>query len=227
MIPDKLSENDVQNIIQAMNQSFQAQLQYANSGAPFEVKKLTIDLTTAQLETAPLKIGFAFTSLYVVSASDTSSNVQMKVDTRDSYQDSFDLFKKDSLEFPGPKKEAYIYWEAQANKTMEILFFVTGRFKPGSNVTEISSSVGANSRSLVTPVSVLTTETALLSLDLNRKKATIFNDGTGTIYLGPTGVTTANGIPVAPGQFAYDSNTAALYAIASVAGQSTRIQVES
>lgn len=57
-----------------------------------------------------------------------------------------------------------------------------------------------------------------------RKQGVIFNNGTATIYLGNSGVTVANGIPVQPGGYFEDFSGcgAALFGISGSAGNDVR-----
>ena len=77
------------------------------------------------------------------------------------------------------------------------------------------------------PVSVGVAATALLAANANRKGARFTNSGTVDVYLGGSGVTTANGaIKITPGATWIDNEAApaAWYGISGTAGQSVRVQ---
>jgi len=60
-----------------------------------------------------------------------------------------------------------------------------------------------------------------------RQSVTMYNAGSNPIYVGPSGVTTANGFLIPVGQsFTADKNTAALYGIVAAGTESLRIFVE-
>lgn len=77
------------------------------------------------------------------------------------------------------------------------------------------------------PVTVGTAATALVAASATRRAVRFYNAGTADVYLGGSGVTTANGcIKIAAGQswFEDDAPGAAWYGISGTAGQSVRIQ---
>jgi hypothetical protein len=80
---------------------------------------------------------------------------------------------------------------------------------------------------LATAVTVGTSAVALPSSALTSRKAlAIYNNGQVPIYLGGSGVTTAAGIPIQPGDGPVPFDLAAgavLYAIAATTGQDVRV----
>lgn len=214
-------------LVEAEQRKSDAYLEMLKKNAMSEIIVLPLALDTAVLESAPFKVGFPFQSFYVVSATDTITNVNMKMDTNDNYQGHIPLYLKDSASWPTQHRSAYLFWDAQVGKTISIVFLVSGIFKPGSNISQVSSSVDGNLITNVTPVSVTSTATLLLAQDLNRKVCTVYNDGTVKVYLGASGVTAANGIPLLPGSFAKIKNTYGIYGITDLSACSVRIQTES
>jgi hypothetical protein len=76
-------------------------------------------------------------------------------------------------------------------------------------------------------VSVGVAATALVAADATRRSVRFFNAGTVAVYLGPAGVTTANGaVMINPQQLWIETEAAAAawYGISGTAGQSVRIQ---
>lgn len=192
-----------------------------------EILVLNYSLTTEVTEANAIRIGYPFQSLYVLEASDAATYVQIKLDTNNQYEGNLKLFKKDSCSFPYQHRDAFIYWPAQSGKSLTLILFVTGMFKPGSFYAEISSAVEANSITNVAPVNVGGSATAILAQDLNRKVAILYNAGSNIVYIGASSVTTANGIPLAPsGSISY-KNTAAIYGITGGTTESVRVQTES
>jgi len=72
-------------------------------------------------------------------------------------------------------------------------------------------------------VTVANTETALLSKDPERVEAVLYNNGANTIFVGPTGVTIATGLPVAAGASLTLNGQAALFGIVAAATEEMRV----
>lgn len=75
-------------------------------------------------------------------------------------------------------------------------------------------------------VTVGTSQAILAAASTGRKELRIQNLGTVDVYIGETGVTTATGIKLAPGQTHFEDTApeAAWYAISGTAGQDVRVQ---
>lgn len=195
---------------------------------PQEARVIRIELDTAQTVEqveSRVDVGFPFKSYYVSDASDSAAYVKLHFNTKDSFQDAVSVHKKDSHEFESQQAKAFLEWPAQTGKWIELTFFVSSIFKSGTQVSEISSSIDANSRTIKSPVTVTTAETQILA-NASRAKATLYNVGPDLIYIGPSGVTSANGIPLQIGDYYVDRNTAELYGIANSGTAVVRIQTE-
>lgn len=223
-----LTKEDALLILQTFQDQSNAALVRSKSDTPFEVRSFTIDLTTAKARNQAMEINCPHKSFYVAAASDTAVKINMIPDTKDDYQDVIPLTLRDSGFYQFPKSKALFYWDAQPAKTVTILFFVSLEFRSGSNVTQVSSSVDANSVSNLTPVSVDTTAGGVLVVaqDLNTKVINLYNDGPNTCFLGASGVTAVNGFPLLSGQTVIIKNTAAIYGITSVGTATIRILKE-
>ncbi len=197
-----------------------AQLVASTAGNSLPVWVQTFPLTTARTLQEGFRIGRPFTSMTVVSATDANTNINMQVDTVNASNDPFNVKPPATLDFPLPVKEAYLYWDAQAGKTITIAFFLYGSFK--TNQTNLSISGGLNtsfgSSCTLTAPAMLATEVAIFPLDLTRKNGEFRNTGTEPLYVGPTGVLTTTGRIVDVNDDFEWMNTAALYGIAATGG---------
>lgn len=71
----------------------------------------------------------------------------------------------------------------------------------------------------VSAVNVTNTATQLVAGSVSRTQFRLYNNSSVTVYLGPSGVTTATGTPLPPGQWWVEGILeGAMYAIASTAG---------
>lgn len=76
----------------------------------------------------------------------------------------------------------------------------------------------------LTTASPGTSASSVLAANASRKSATIHNAGLVTVYLGPSGVTTSDGIPLAPNATLSDDSTSdAWYGITSSGTGSLRV----
>lgn len=98
----------------------------------------------------------------------------------------------------------------------------------GYDATNITSTVMlASTITDKTPVTVGTVATLLASANSARKGLRLYNGGTADVYLGGSGVTTANGVlKLTPGStyLEQEAAPAAWYGISGTAGQSVRAQ---
>lgn len=203
---------------------------YANSTGQNLIRTLTIDLSVAKLPGDPFRVGFPFKSIYVISATDPSTTVNMRLGTRDSSEDSFPLAQESTFELPFPVKEAYIDWTAQAGKTITILFSIKGTFKSNKIASITSGGV------LITEGTALTTQTGgtipntaqqLFAQDSSRKLMVIQNQDSIPFWIGDASVTTNSGskpgIMIQPGSSYEWKSTAACYFIGQVAGSANQV----
>lgn len=121
------------------------------------------------------------------------------------------------------------------NGTVEVTNDV-GNPLPVNGTVEVTNDVGnplpvqecdAATITDAAPVSVGTAATLLCAAAASRRGVRLTNAGTDVVYLGSSGVTTANGaISIAPGQTYFEDRAAAAawYGISATAGQSVRVQ---
>jgi len=132
----------------------------------------------------------------------------------------------------GRTKHYKLRWAAQAGVVATLLFGWKDAIDGGIRVFAPPAKQLVTSASgtalAVAAVTVGTSATLLAAANSSRQALTIMNNGTATIYLGGSGVTTASGLPVTAGQgFVVEGTTAALYAISGTAGQDVRVMEES
>lgn len=194
----------------------------ANADALISVVEL--DLSVAQDVTKPYEVGFPFLSVYVEDATDTGTTVNMKVNSRGTAQGAVSLTRKDSLEFDRPVAKAFLSWDAQASKTMRIVFFLESRFRTGSLISQNSGGVAINEGSIAgatTRLQVVGAAAAveLLPQNFDRNIAVIENASGGPIYISGAGTVTdsgaTRGLRINPGDFYEWRNTAALFVYAT------------
>jgi hypothetical protein len=128
---------------------------------------------------------------------------------------------------------AYFFeWAAQPGVTA---FFCISRegFGGGRGIeidappatVQVTSAMGA---AIVTSAATITDSAALvLAVSANRKKATIKNTGSATVYIGPAGVTSSTGFPLDGGEgYEVAGTTAAIYAVTATGSGSVRVVEE-
>lgn len=226
-----LDKSDVSLLLGPEMARRQAELFDQIARQPFQVQKIDLDLAAARSETDPFKIGFAWKSVFVQAATDVFANVSMRIGTRDSIQSPFSLKQNDSLVIDRRTPEAYLHWDAQAGKTMSLLFFTDAEFRSGSQISVTGGGVSINEGSTVTgPTQVVLTAAvaaAIAPADSTRKTATIENKTGGPIYIGDVTVTDSGateGILIPAGSKIVWRNTGALYGYSAAGGNVHRIE---
>jgi hypothetical protein len=124
-----------------------------------------------------------------------------------------------NAQFRGLFDSIQVEWDATAGVTA-YLFVSRG---PGGLELDappakqlVTSAVGTTLASAAVTVGL--TATLIAAADSLRQSLVVKNNGSNTVYLGGSGVTVAQGLPLAAGEaFTLSETTAALYGIASVA----------
>ena len=222
-----ITAESAQAVVDLANQLKKASVFISTTQKPFGVQSITLDLSTARLQTQAFRVGFPFKSVYVSSATDVLANVVLVPTTQDSYQSGIPFKLNDSWTMDEPTAEAYIYWSAQSGKTITLHFFVESEFRSGSQISVTGGGVTLNSgssftRSVVTLVAA--TATSLFASDSTRKQATIQNNTGAALFFGESTITgsgATRGISVPPGGSLQWTNTSALYAYSVLGGDIT------
>lgn len=178
-----------------------------------------IDLSTARTAQNPFVIGFPFRSCFIRTATDSLTNVNMRLDAPDDAAGDISLKNNDSFVLPFRAAKAFLNWTAQSGKSITLLIFPYGEFRSGSQVSSTAGGVSITTGDSVTTNAVATVTTAtaqLFASDSSRKMMVIYNHGAVSIFIGGSTVTDqagANpGIEIPPGgSYEWDS-TAACYA---------------
>lgn len=220
-----LNQQNTQAILNMADQIKKAAIFEGSTQKPFGVQSITLDLSTARLSTDPFKVGFPFKSIYVSSATDTICTISLIPQTRDSYQSAIPFKLNDSWTREEPIAEAYLYWTAQANKSITIHFFVDSEFRSGSQISVTGGGVSIVDGSTITgPTRVTlaaTTATIIAPALSTRKKCTIQNKTGADLYIGGATIGAVGGategIKIPADGIIYWQNTGALYGW-SVAG---------
>lgn len=234
-----MTREDARAIMTALGEPDRASAFQGSTDAPFEVQVITLsstDLGTARTDSAGpagyMNINFAFRSVYVVSATDSNVEIQLKPNTDDSIQGSIPLRLNSGIKFPRSLAKAKIWWSAQSGKTMTLIFFTSGEFSSGRLNLINSGGINLNYGDTVTTNTAATAAaaaTSILAADTARKMAIVYNFDTQAIYLGGSTVTTESGtkpgIRLVPGASYEWLSSAAIYCIADVAGVANKIGI--
>lgn len=214
-----LTTQNTQAILNMADQIRKAAIFEGSTQKPFGVQSITLDLATAQLRTQPFKVGFPFKSVYVSSATDVLANINLIPQTQDTYQSAVPLKLNDSWTREEPLAEAYLYWTAQAGKTITLHFFVDSEFRSGSQISVTGGGVSIVDGSTITgPTRVTlaaTTATVIAPALATRKKCTIQNKSGADLYIGGSTIGAVGGategIKIPADAIIIWQNTGALY----------------
>lgn len=205
-----INQNNAQNLIALEDETFNARLQYYLGNAPSLIRKIEIDLSTARDISNAHVVSFAFQSVYVESATDSSVDLNI-IPYNDNSNGEFPLKLKDVLNFDIPIAKAGFTNSAQLNKKVYLCFILRGNFKSGSQLTEVKTSVDGSSISVLSPVVLTSTNALLIAENLNRTVLNIYADADFEISEG-IGSTVFYPLPAG---YHTIRNTAAIYAKSS------------
>lgn len=215
------------NIIKDLQAKKAASLGDIQKNRPVIGHRVEVDLGKTLPE--PLLVNFPFQSVMVMTSTDTSCSVNVQPVSKEDTQPAFTMTTRDSWYIPYQIPRAYLTWPVQPGKKMVLMFFADSEFRSGQQISTTSGGLSISDGSTMTTapqVPVGTTVTKILSADMNRKVANLYNAGTQTVWLGDATVTTGNGIPFLAGESRAVRNSGELYGISSVAGQNINIMIE-
>lgn len=186
----KMSPDEAKNAIALLNQAYNANIALQQQGSTQEVNEILLDLSVERPRHNALEISFPFISMHVDQASDANTQVNALLNTRDDFQKSITLTINDTVTIERGVRKVYLYWTAQASKSMLIKFFTTAKMDSGTLVlAQVSNppleSVGEASAPLDGFTQILTTSlvaampassTALLNV-LDSQNDNTYNNG--------------------------------------------------
>ncbi len=195
----------------------------AERQTPFVVQTFALD--TAQLITDPKEVGFPFQSVYVSAATDQNVSISMSLADRsaEGMNNAVALSQNGGFNLPSSIFNGFMYWPAQAGKTITLVFLRYGTFNSGKivNVTsggiQVSEGTTVTTRTVASLPTITGTRGIILPALATRVSETLYNGDLFPYYLGDATVTVPSGaspgIPLLPGASMIWKNTAALYAI--------------
>lgn len=221
----------LQQIINSILKAQDAQTRLSSDLRPRMAMRVTVDLTTAATAQNPMVIANPFNGVYVESATDTSTTVQLSFVALDKYAtDNYTSLKQnDSFKSDKEIKNAVLTWSAQASKSITLVFYLGIDFRPGSQLSTFAggvsiidgsslSSAAIGSAGSSATVSVTTSATQVCPSDTSRKRIDFYVPG--AVWIGDGAVERGlRGIYFPGGIYSW-RNTTSLYMI-SVAGTLT------
>jgi len=223
---NKMTVEEAKALLSEAKRIYDASLIDSKANQPFEIQTVTLDLSTAKLESDPYIVRFPFKSVYIQSASSSVANIEMKIGTRDSYQSPINLKRKDSLEFDQPITEAYIHWSAQASGSITLVFFVSGKVSTGTSDIQLLSNVEGSVINDNVTNAVTTVNTALTISAPSWAVINIYNEGPSTVYIGGVSNSSTTGMPIPAGSERQYKNSGIPYACTSSGTATLRVQTE-
>lgn len=213
-----------------------ALIRYSSDERPVPHFRKVLALDTAASDSNPEIVSFPFNGYAVEDATDDTVSVKLAVNSisKESTQQYKTLKNNDSADSDTVFRKGVLMWDAQAGKTLTIVFFLGVKFRPGSLRSVISGGVVVTTGSGMTPqtkVSVVTSATSIVAADANRKKVTFQNLGANDVFISGTSAVTLDtgtkpGIKLEPGDLYEYVGQGAIYGIARGAASNISIQTE-
>jgi hypothetical protein len=207
-----------------------AEIKQNVSGRVLSFQQVYCDLSTVQASNNARKISIPFRSLFVRDATDSSAVVYFAPNDNaiGNIAEALPLYKNDTFDFEQTMSGGFLWWTAQAGKTMTIFFSTQGAMRPGSQISQLAGGVsistgsarasnGLGSAGNAASVALSSTAAMILKSDTSRKNATLYFDS--DTWIGDASVAVGSrGTFVSAGSTIEDSNTAPLYGIVAVSG---------
>ncbi len=183
----------------------------------------TYALDTAVLSTNPIIVP-QFQSVYVSAATDQNVSVSLALSNRslEGMNNALSLTQNASMTLPRPISGGFLFWAAQAGKTITLVILKRGAFTSGKLISVSSGGVNMSEGSVVTTrtlaslPAISSTAGILTPADATRIAEYITNQDGFNYYLGDASVTapggTNPGTTLSPGSIHIYRNTGALYA---------------
>lgn len=228
-----MTPHEAAMIVQQLALSARASVMDQISQKPFSVQIETVDLSSARTQANAKKIAGQFRSMYIQSASDTLANIQVVFGSNDSMQSAFTMRQNDAVSMDLPVSEAYIYWTAQAGKTLTFVTFTNAKFESGSQISVAGGGVAISTgTTVVGPTQVVlpaATVTIIIPASTSgRKQVTLQNKTAADLYIGGStlgAIGSANeGLKIGNDGFVVWTNTAALYGFSTAGGNVSYIE---
>jgi hypothetical protein len=227
---------DLYNLLESSRNLRRAQIQESITQNPANFTKIgPIDLSVAEVNGYPLPSPMK--AITARAATDTQVEVALITNglSDNAKQNAYPISVNDTINFGEAVGKSWLTWAAQPGKTMTLYVAINAEIKTGKLLSVSAGGVNISEGSIITTQaagSVAITAGVLLAQDTSRISATIENQSGTPIYLGDSTVTLPGGakpgITLLPGASLEWKNTAALYAIASIAVTSQiAINVES
>lgn len=152
-------------------------------------KQVTVDLSVAQDVSMPYKVGLPFRSVFVRRATDSTAVLYLAPNENSigNMEEAMDFYKNDSFDFGLMLSAAYLWWPAQAGKSMTLFLSTEGRMQAGSQISQIAGGLSVSDGSSINSAALastgdqakvtITAATMILPTDADRKKATLYIDG--------------------------------------------------
>lgn len=186
---------------------------------PLPFLAVTIPLDTAATEESPWQLpAFPFRGIWVSDATDTEVSVNLILHSREKQHTMYPLpIKKNfNAEFPYLIGQAYLTFDAQADKTINLILIKEGKIDPGFEISDTSGGVSittGDSATQETDFALTNVATEILAAAATRKQALLYNHGPDRAWLGGAGldgtIGSKSGIPVDVGaSFQWDSQAA-------------------
>ena len=207
---------------------------------PRLIIRVPLDLSTAATQSNAYHVADPFNGFYVESATDSSATVKLSCTSNEKHNlDNYTTVSlKDAAEAQEPIRGAFLTWDAQAGKTMTLVFYLGLNFKPGSYVTATGGGVSEYYGTAMSPaaaVSVTSTATLVSASSSTAKRRTIQNisgvgiyiSGASTVVGAVGGAGTLIGLYIPVGGSYEWLNQDDIYAITDAGTAIVSIQVES
>lgn len=207
------SIEDLKAIIKAEATLAAAQLYKADINSSPRVQKITLNLATAQADDNPLQISVPFKCIAVKNATGGTGSVRVKFDRNDSGLSLFTMDNNDIITNDSIFDKAFLSWDAQSGKTIDVYLFLDSEYKSGSLINSGTIAISPSSALAQGSVTtVATTNVTVVAQNTLRKRVHVSNNTGDDIWIKGAATGTTIGRLIPSGESQVFETTAAIVA---------------
>lgn len=138
--------NDTQKAQQLLNSllsSYDAKVKASQANAVDEIRSFDLDLSKERTRDNPLKVSFPFKTILVEQATDLQTYVNVLPESADQGRGFVRMGLLDSFNTEFGMSNCYLFWNAQPNKKIRIVFFTTSNVSSGRLVIDQTSQISS------------------------------------------------------------------------------------
>lgn len=231
---NQFTTEDIGQILSALKRNDEALVADQMMNRPPLAAEINLpSLATAVTRAGAQEFAGPFKSIYVESATDSDTFVWVFTNSREMQNVAFKMTMNSSVEFNYPVSKVFVFWDAQASKSMTLKAFSDAVFRTGKIISQNAGGVSISDGSAIAAAArttlAATTAAIIAPQNLNRKNGLVQNNTGADLWIAGTSAVTnsgaTRGIKLPDGAIYELRNTGALYGYSVAGGDVTLVEM--